>query len=350
MSSNLKRCGFVFLVFLISGSVFAQTEQASQRRDNPMWRFESANDVFFGTDNQFTNGWNIQKHSALAESIDQLHGVPGFGRSLARWALPEGEGLHYRNALVVGQNMSTPEDIENENIILDDLPYHGLLAAEGAWIAFNDSRFTGFAVTAGLVGEYSLAEFVQTSVHSLIGSTDPNGWDHQLDHEPVLNFSYLKKRKLWNTPWFDGALAMDLALGNYHTGVSVGLEMQIGRKPGGFSFSPDAIGRGMHYDATLGREDGKAEFYGTLTARVWAWALFMPLEGNIFRDDNEWTENNTLDPEQVVPQVLVGFHYVKPRWGLHLNFVIQGDNVDRGTIAEDIENDFGMITFDYRFK
>jgi hypothetical protein len=126
--------------------------------------------------------------------------------------------------------------------------------------------------------------------------------------------------------------------------------MQIGRKPGGFSFAPDAIGRGMQYDASLGREDGKAAFYGTLTARVWAWALFMPLEGNTFRDGNEWTEDNTLDPEHVVPQELVGFHYVKPRWGLHMNFVIQGDNVDRGTIADDIENDFGMISFDYRFK
>ena len=117
MSSILKRCGFFALVILISESVSAQFEQVSERRDKPMWRFESANDVFFDSDNQFTNGWNIQKHSALAESVEQLHGVPGFGRTVARWALPEREGLRYRNAFVVGQNMSTSEDIENENII-----------------------------------------------------------------------------------------------------------------------------------------------------------------------------------------------------------------------------------------
>lgn len=328
----------------------AQDAQPDERRKGAMWRFEIANDVVFGSDNQFTNGWSVQKHSAGAVRFDELEGVPGFGRGMAQWFLPQGQGLTYRNALIIGQNMATPEDIQDPDIILNDVPYHGLLAVEGSWTAFNDKNLTGFAVTAGLVGKYSMAEFVQTSVHSLTGSTDPQGWDHQLDNEPVLNFSYIKKLKLWNTPWFDGALALDTALGNYHTGVSTGLEMQIGRKPQGFSSFPDAIGRGMQYDTTLGREDGKAEIYGTLTARVWAWAIFMPLKGNTFRNDNEWTENNTLEPKHVIAQACLGFHYVKPRWGLHLNFVFQSDNVDQDSIAGDIENEFGMITFDYRFE
>ena len=36
----------------------------------------------------------------------------------------------------------------------------GMLAAESSWIAFNDTRFTGFAMTIGIVGEYSFAEDV----------------------------------------------------------------------------------------------------------------------------------------------------------------------------------------------
>ncbi len=78
-------------------------------------------------------------------------------------------------------------------------------AAESSWIAFNDTRFTGFALRIGIVGEYSFAEELQSGVHSVVDATDPQGWEHQLDNELVLNFHDMKKRKLWNKPSFDGA-------------------------------------------------------------------------------------------------------------------------------------------------
>ena len=195
-----------------------------------------------------------------------------------------------------------------------------------------------------------MAEIFQKAVHDIIGSDNPEGWDHQLDHEPVLQAHYMFKRKLWNTPSFDGAVNFDASVGIYHTGVNLGLEMQLGRKPVGFTYVPDPIGKNMAYDATLGRADGRAEIYATLAARVWAWALFMPLEGNMLVSDNEWTDNNVIDPKQVVGQAVVGFHIVNPRWGLHFSFTFQTDNVEPESLGSPVENDFGMITFDYRFK
>ena len=327
-----------------------KAEHYATRRAGETWRFEFANDVIFDTDNQFTNGWRLTKHSAAAQDLDDLEGVWQFGRWFADRVLPQDGGMNYRNAFTIAQNMATPEDLDDPDIILDDVPYSGFLAAEGSWIAFDDKRFTGFAVTAGLVGEYSLAQFFQETVHELIDATDPQGWEHQLDHEPVLNFHFMKKYKLWNTPNFDGAFNFDVSAGNYHTGVDLGLEMQIGRKPIGFTYVPDAVGRNMTYDATLGRADGRAEIYGTIAARVWAWALFMPLEGNYLVSDNEWTDNNTIEPENVIGQAIVGFHIVKPRWGLHFSWTFATDNVDPDTVAGGVvDNDFGMITFDYRF-
>lgn len=325
-------------------------ERHAARRAGPTWRFELANDVIFDSDNQFSNGWRLSKHSAAAESLDSLEGVWKFGRWFATKLLPERDGLNYRNTFTVGQNMATPEDLENPDIILDDTPYSGFLAAEGSWVAFDDKRFTGFGIAAGLVGKWSLAEHTQKAVHKLIDATDPEGWDHQLDHEPVLNFYFMKKYKLWNTPGFDGAINLDVSAGNYHTGLDLRLEMQIGRKPIGFSYLPDAIGRNMTYDASLGRADGRAEIYGTIAARVWAWALFMPMEGNYLVSGNEWTDNNTIEPEHVIGQAIVGFHIVKPRWGLHLSWTFSTDNVDPDTVAAGkVENDYGMIAFDYRF-
>jgi hypothetical protein len=328
----------------------AAKDHGTESRARPTWRFEFANDVIFDSDNQFTNGWRLTKHSAASHNLESLEGVPKFGHWFAKRLLPASGDLNYRNALTIGQNMATPDDLDDSDIILDDVPYSGFLAAEGSWIAFDDKRFTGFGITAGLVGKWSLAEYFQVAVHKLIDATDPQGWDHQLDHEPVLNFHYMKKYKLWNTPNFDGAFSMDVSAGNYHTGLDVGLEMQIGRKPVGFTYIPDGIGRNMTYDATLGREDGRTEIYGTIAARMWAWAVFMPLEGNVLVSNNEWTDNNTIEPENVIGQAIIGFHLVKPRWGLHLNWTFATDNVDEDSVPQSVENNFGMITFEYRFR
>lgn len=325
--------------------------QSDGKRQNATWRFEIANDFLVDSDNQFTNGFSVQKHSTTSADIDDLQGVRAFGKGLARRILPKRDGLVYRKGLRIGQNMATPDDIENPDIILDDVPYHGLLAAESSWIAFNDSEFTGFGMTLGVVGELSFAEEIQKAVHSLVDATDPQGWEHQLDNEPVINVYYLKKKKIWNSPSFDGALTFDAAVGNYHTGINAGAEMRFGRKPEGFTVIADPLGRSMGYDATLGRQDGRAEVYFSLAARAWAWAVFMPVEGNIFVSGNEWTDNNTIDPENVVGQGIVGFHFVWPSFGVHATWTFQTDSINEDSIAasDSADNDFGFLVFEWRF-
>ncbi len=341
----------LLLVFAATDTTWAQSDST---RQNPTWRFEIANDVMFDSDNQFTNGFSFQKHSTTSADIDDLQGARAFGKGLARRLLPQRDGLVYRKGLRIGQNMATPELIEDPDIILDDVPYHGLLAAESSWIAFNDDEYTGFGLTLGIVGEYSFAEDVQKAVHSLIDATDPEGWDNQLDNEPVINVYYSKKKKFVNNDTFDLALSFDAALGNYHSGINAGAEMRIGRKPGGFTVLADPLGRSMAYDATLGRQDGRSEAYFSLIARAWAWGVFMPLEGNILVSGNEWTDNNTIDPENVVGQAIAGFHFVWQRFGVHMTWTFQTDTVKEesigGGFSDSTDNDFGFFVFEWRFR
>ena len=340
-----------FVLCPIDAAFSQGTEDALQsRRAMPTWRFEIANDFMFDSDNQFTNGFSFQKHSTIGTTIDELEGAAVFGKSLARRILPNRNGLYYRKSLRVGQNMATPDDLEDPNIILDDVAYHGMLGFESSWIAFNDDEFSGFAATLGLIGEYSGAEAVQKAVHSLIDVTDPEGWDNQLDHEPVINAYFMRKHKFWNRPSFDAAWNLDLAVGNYHTGVDAGIEMRFGRKPGGFAYSPDPLGRGMAFDATLPRQDGRSEYYFTLAARAWAWAVFAPLEGNILVSGNEWTDNNTIDPENVVGQVTAGFHFVWQSWGVHMTWTLATDNIDEQSLPAGVtvDNNFGFLMFEWR--
>ncbi len=313
----------------------------------PTWRLELANDLVLGNDNAFTNGFNLQKHSAIFDNIDDLPSRWGLTRGL----LPERDGLLYRSGWAFGQNMVTPEDLLDPNIILDDLPYLGLLAWSTSGIAFNDREFTGFELLLGVTGEVSLADELQTAVHELIDSDEPMGWDHQIDDEPIINFLYMKKRKLWRKPHFDGAFSFDVAVGNFTTLLDVGLEMRFGDMPGGFTYIPDPLGRNMSYDATIDDGDGRY-FYGSLVFRATAFAHALWFDGNVLVDDNQWTEQHTIEAEDGIGSAILGVHYVRPKWGIHFNFWFTSDTHKLETVAaraEDSTNDFGTIMFEWRY-
>ena len=184
------------------------------------WRFEYSNDVFFNKDNKISNGWSLQKQSAVAPHWDALEAVPDFVR---RWGnvIPSltKEGLIYRAGIAIGQVIQTPDDLSRHDLIKDDVPYAGALTLQATWYAFNDDEFRGFEITAGVAGPLSLAEQTQKRVHKLIGSPDPKGWDHQLKNEPLINFNYMRKKKVWRKGnpagiSFDTAINGNAGLGN----------------------------------------------------------------------------------------------------------------------------------------
>jgi hypothetical protein len=319
--------------------------------DQSRWRMKVLNDFMFDSDDQLSNAISIQRHYPVSETRNEALGNRSVGKRIARLLLPDDSDLVYRRALTVGQVLATPDDKSRADILLNDTPYLGMLAMENSWIAYNNDRLTGFATTIGIVGEYSLAEDLQKAIHKVVDAEVPQGWHNQLDTEPVLNFYYARKYKLWNRRGFDASLTSDLAVGNFATGVDIGLEMRIGQRPDGFAYVPNPIGRGMAYDASLPRKDGRPEIYGTLSAKAWAWAVYMPLEGNTLVDGNEWSENNTIEPKHLVGELTVGLHYVRRQWGLHASVTFATDNVERASLRPDldVENNVGTVTFEWRF-
>lgn len=77
----------------------------------------------------------------------------------------------------------------------------------------------------------------------------------------------------------------------------------------------------------------------------------MPLEGNIFVSGNEWTDNNTIDPENVVGQGIAGFHFVWQSFGVHLTWTFQTDSLKEESLGlrESGDNDFGFLVLEWRF-
>jgi hypothetical protein len=345
----MKQLVFVLAsaLLLLSAGAIAQEQDADQ---SSTWRIEFANDAFFDSDNQFTNGFTLQKHGPAASSLDATNGTAAFGKWLGRVFLPDSEGLHYREAWSFGQNMQTPDQIELPTLILDDVPYMGLLAWSSSYVAFDDQRMTGVGWLVGLVGPDSYAEDVQKAVHKMSSAEDPQGWDHQLDNEPVLGLYYTKKRKLWRKRSFDGAVAFNAGLSNFMSYGELALEMRFGRMPKGFVYVPDPIGRGLHYNATIPIDDGTA-IYGSIILRATGFLVRLPIEGNNFTDNNPWTELNTIEPKDFNSQVIVGLNFERPKWAFRFVVWFASDSVNPDSLLanEDPDNKGGTITIEWRF-
>jgi hypothetical protein len=101
MEANMQRqmiVGISCLMYCALSGAGAQAETNNVSVESATWRFEFDNDIFFRKDNKISSGWALQRHSAVAESWDALHGVPRFakrgGRSLCRCAYPAVEMVY----------------------------------------------------------------------------------------------------------------------------------------------------------------------------------------------------------------------------------------------------------------
>lgn len=312
-------------------------------------RLELANDVILSSDNQFTNGTSLIISSDDARVLENTRGTPAFGKSILSWSIPDKSGLTYRESWVVGQNMQTPAEIGNRELITNDVPYVGILAWGNSFYGFDDEHFLGAQWLVGWVGEEALAEQAQQGVHGVLGGDDAAGWDNQLDSEPILNVFFSAKHRLYRHRWFDVAVAGDVALGNFFTFLQPGLEFRFGNRPAGFHFVPDPIGRGMDYDAT-GPISGASGLYGSVTFRSTHFGWALPREGNLLVD-NEWTDSNSVRVERTVGQTIIGLHWVGQNFGANLSLWLSTDTVDNANLplSEDSRNSFGSFMAEYRF-
>ncbi len=326
------------LVLLLAAPALAE--------DNARWRLAWANDAFAGSDNQFTSGISLQANSPFADSLEDTSGTPAFGKSLLGWLLPRREGLRYRESWTLGHNMQTPDRLQTTELILDDVPYLGMVGWTNSFLALNDRELAGVGTLFGWVGDATLAEPLQSTAHEISGANEPEGWDNQLSNEPLLNLYAVYKRKFLRSEAFDAAWSLDAALGNAYTYGQAGVEFRFGDRPSGFTLAPTHVARNFDYDGRI--PSGGRHFYATVTARATAFAHALPRDGNLLRDD-EWTDNNTIRPDDVIGQMVFGLHYERPTWGLHFDAVLSTDTTDvaRGPGLEDPRNHFAVLSLEW---
>ena len=272
------------------------------------------NDMFTGTDRNYTNGVAFTAVSRDLQGALRPECLPQpvdlYTRFIG-WADPDfwrdsGARSTSQNVVVrFGQSMYTPEDKARTDLIPDDRPYAGLLYLGLAWNRRIHPQAASYEMldvrelTLGVIGPWSLAEQSQNLVHRVRGIERFRGWDNQLRNEPAFQMAMERKYK----PYTEGAVhsgwssdvigSYALRAGNIETAASTGVELRAGwnipNDFGSYPIRPGAENRppsGVADLRTTTPQSARAPKPGAhvfLNLEAKAVAGDFSLDGNLFR-------------------------------------------------------------------
>lgn len=270
------------------------------------------NDVFAGSDQNYTSGFRI----AYAAPLGPSHPLESTARALPLMGGP------MRYAYSLGQQLYTPRDISASQPILTDEPYAGYLYV-GIAIESEPPREHGprilssFELQVGIVGPAALGEQTQNAAHKIFNSDEANGWDNQLKNEPTLNLFY---DRAW-IGWYE------TRIGQAGSGYRIDLSPHVGAALGTvytYAAAGATLRFGPNLPASLGPRTLRpgppgSDYYKT--APNGRWHLFLALEGravarNIFLDGNTFTDSQSVDKYSYVGESRVGFAMTLGRYRL----------------------------------
>lgn len=153
--------------------------------------FTFDNDGVYGVDHDYSNGVFLSYYSDdLALPVRLLPFT-----SMSSFQSP----IVHRWGLTLGQRMWTPEDIDIKTPQPNQRPYTGLLYLQGDYLNLTSNQAERFSLMLGSTGPNSLAEPSQQFIHSLTGSTEPNGWDYQVKNQAIINLELESYRVLYRS-------------------------------------------------------------------------------------------------------------------------------------------------------
>ncbi len=199
------------------------------------------NDKYLGgTDEHYTNGLKLSLLSTDLRSFSD-ESVPepvrGLSRLFGSWVEPQHA---YKLGLTLGQNLYTPENTATSAYQPNDRPYAAWLYMGVAFHVYHPAAETGaadrldvFEINGGVVGPPALGRETQNGFHDIIGVAPAEGWDHQIETEPGMNFVYERKYRFATrnarTGWGADIIPhAGLSLGNVSTYTNVGFEVRGG--------------------------------------------------------------------------------------------------------------------------
>ncbi len=192
------------------------------------WQLYLDNDLFSGesTDRDYTGGlaWSVNG----SETRQYWYSLDGWLTAIDRFTGMDEHhngGKKYREPVItkhsveIGVTLFTPMDVRDPDPIENDHPYANLLflANTHQTMPFEGRYVYQSALAIGFLG-LPVGEALQKSIHSLVGNSRPQGWDHQISNggEPTFRYSVGRQEILSATR--SGPLSFNL-LGGTEIGV-----------------------------------------------------------------------------------------------------------------------------------
>ena len=207
---------------------------AETAREASTFTFHQENDLYTGTDRDYTNGIKLTWISADLTDYRNNPNVPQWSYPLVE-ALPfvNEPGLQRTLSFSIGQNIYTPEDIREYELMEDDHPYAGVTYCAVGFHSRSSRRMDTLEFDIGIVGPRSYAEKCQKAVHRWTNSDYPNGWEHQVKDELFLNVYYERKMKFLGSVkhagiGYDIIPHLGCSVGNAYTAASAGAQLRWG--------------------------------------------------------------------------------------------------------------------------
>ena len=285
------------------------------------------NDLFAGTDSQYTNGvkltWVSPNIGGLNDPLlpTWIRCSSDAVKRVFNWFLPVDASA--RNVVVtLGQAMYTPSDRARVTLDEKDRPYAGwAYLGLGYNVRLDPPKasmptLNTVEIDIGIVGPHSYAKQTQDFVHRLRRFERFLGWDNQLHDEPGLQIVWEQKFRPATLEWrglLDAQIIphYGLSVGNIASYVNLGAEARIGWhlpddfgtsliRPGGDNAAPRAIASMEH---VYGQQS--AHFFISLDGRAVA--------NNIFLDGNTFARSHAVKKKPFVGDIAYGWAYTWPR-------------------------------------
>jgi lipid A 3-O-deacylase len=350
--TRIVRDGFLVLALSLPFVMAAAKAHAEKRpEDYKTFTLYFENDLFKGTDRQYTNGVKLTWMSKDLRRYRDEQRVP-------KWSNPVFESLPFINrpgaqrkvSFSIGQNIYTPEDIEIAELMEDDRPYAGITYLEFGFHCVDRRKMDTLAINLGMIGPHSYAEETQKIVHELVDSAEPQGWQHQLKDEPILNLFYERKWRFkqlalgngWGVDWIPH---LGAAAGNAWTGLNLGHQIRFGwNLPN--DFGTFLIRPGSDTNAPIDEADPRlsdpyhrvgVHFFAGMDGRYVARYIF--LDGNTFRD------SHSVDKVPFVGNFIAGVGIIFHRLKVSYAHVFQ----TKEFYSQKDAQSYGSITFSYSY-
>jgi len=294
-------------IAVISTCAILGAQHASAESADGAYTFALENDVFTGSDNNYSNGFGFSWVSAPLDSYGDDRFVSRWSRMWSFLPFVGDEGYTTYAAWTIGQEIDTPNEITDPNPSADDQPYAGILYVDSLLYARKGRWTHAWELKLGVVGPASQADDTQRNLHDAIGADEPMGWDTQLPNEPVINVGYTVAYLAASghvgesaTQWRVVPVGT-VGAGTYFTGAGVGVYGEVGWN------LVDALGvtalrTGLNAASTVGVgpvQGWSASFFGGVGG--YGVAHFLPLDGTVFLD------SRSVESEPAIGMGSLGF-------------------------------------------